>query len=69
MGRTSDRFASSARADNVRLPIGLRFIKPALQAAAFRDRGPGLLGARNGGHPASLWERNVARAPGFTLFH
>ena len=69
VGRTSDRFASTARADNVRLPIGLRFIKPTLQAAAFRDRGPGLLGSGNGGHPASLWERNVARAPGFTLFH
>ena len=32
---TSDRFAPVARADNIRLPIGLRFIKPTLQSAAF----------------------------------
>jgi hypothetical protein len=30
-----DRLASTARADNVRFPIGLRFVKPALQATAF----------------------------------
>ena len=69
VSRTSDRSASLAGADNVRLPIGHRFIKPTIQSAAFRDRGPGLLGSGNGGDPASLWERNVAGASGFTFFH
>ncbi|MBX3330237.1 MAG: hypothetical protein KF722_07540 [Nitrospira sp.] len=69
MGRTSDRFASIAGADNFCLPIGPRFIKPTAQSAGFRDRGPGLLGSGNGGDPAPLWERNVAGASGVTFFH
>ena len=69
VGRTSYRLALAARTDNVRLPIGLLLIKSALQSAAFRNRGPGLFGSGNGGDPASLWEGNVARAPGFTFFH
>ena len=69
VGRTSHRFASAAGADNFCLPIGLRSIKPTLQAAGFRDRGPGLLGPGNGDDPASLWEWNAAGVPGFIFFH
>jgi hypothetical protein len=69
VGRTSDRLASVAGADNVCFPIGLRFVKPALQATAFRDRGPGVLGSGNGGDQASLWERNVAETSGVSFFH
>jgi len=69
VGRTSDRLASVAGADNVCFPISFRFVKPALQATAFRDRGPGVLGSGNGGDQASLWKWNVARASGFTFFH
>jgi hypothetical protein len=69
VGGTSDRLASVAGADNVCFPIGLRLIKPALQATAFRDRGPGVLGSGNGGDQTSLWERNVAGASGFAFFH
>ena len=69
VGRTSDRLASVAGADNVGLPIGLRFVKPALQAPAFRDRGPGVLGSGNGGDQAALWERNVAGTSCVTFFH
>ncbi len=69
VGGTSDRLASVAGADNVGLPIGLRFVKPALQAPAFRDRGPGVLGSGNGGDQAALWERNVAGTSGVTFFH
>jgi len=69
VGGTSDRLASVAGADNVCFPIGLRFVKPALQATAFRDRGPGVLGSGNRGDQAALWERNVARTSGFTFFH
>jgi hypothetical protein len=69
MGGTSDRLASVAGADNVCFPIGLRFVKPALQATAFRDRGPGVLGSGDGGDQASLWKWNMARASGVTFFH
>lgn len=69
VGRTSDRLASIARADNFRLPIGLLLIKPTLQSAAFGDRGPGLLGTWHGGDETPLWEWDVAGAAGFTFFH
>jgi hypothetical protein len=69
VGGTSDRLASVAGADNVCFPISLRFVKPALQATAFRDRGPGVLGSGNGGDQASLWKWNVTRASGFTFFY
>ena len=69
VGGTSDRLASVAGPDNVCFPIGLRFVKPALQATAFRDRGPGVLGSGDGGDQASLWKWNMARASGVTFFH
>ena len=69
MSRTSDRLASAADPDDVRLPIGLRFVKLTLQVTAFRDRGPRVLGSGNGGDQASLWKRNVAGASSFTFFH
>ena len=69
VGRTADRLASVAGADNFRLPIGLRLVKPTLRSATFRDGGPGLLGTGYGGDEASLWERDVARVPGFPFLH
>ena len=69
VGRTSDRLASVAGADDVCFPIGLRFVKPALEATAFRGRGPGVLGSWNGGDQAALWERNVAGTSGVAFFH
>jgi hypothetical protein len=69
VGRTSDGLASVAGADNIGLPIGLCFVKPALQATAFGDCGPRVRGSGNGGDQASLWERNVAGTSGVTFFH